>query len=219
MKECPKCKVTVVGKREHCPLCQGKMQGSAEAEVFPAVPTIYREFHFLFRMVVFISIAVVVAAAAVNLLWIDYGWWWIFWAAGAVSLWAVLWVALRKRKNIPKWILNQVVFTALICVIWDWATGWHGWSLDYAVPILCLVGQAALAILSRVLKWRVEYFMVAFLVTALFGIVPIIFYAVGMLSLLHPTVICVAGSIISLAAMAVFKGESMIEELKRRLAP
>lgn len=219
MKKCPKCSVSVVGERELCPLCQGGLKGEKTEEVFPLIQTVYRDFHFLFRLVIFISISLVVAALAVNFIWKESGWWSVFWIAGTACLWIILWLAVRKRKNIPRWILYQVVVVSLICSVWDFAMGWRGWSVDYAIPILCLVGLISLGILSIVLKWKVEYFMVSFGITALFGIVPVIFYATGLLSVLYPTVVCVAGSVISLAALCVFKGESMLEELKRRLAP
>ncbi|WP_099204902.1 DUF6320 domain-containing protein [Scatolibacter rhodanostii] len=219
MKTCSKCGVTVKGKREFCPLCQGKLSGEDSEEVFPLVPTVYQEFHFLFRILIFISIAVVVVAVAVNLMWRDAGWWSIFWVAGAACLWIVLTLAVRKRKNMPKWIFYQVVVISLICTLWDFVVGWSGWSIDYVVPILCLVGLASLSVLSRVLRWRVEYYMISVVVNALFGIVPLIFYITDSVSVRYPTVICVAGSVMSLAALAVFKGESMWEELKRRLSP
>lgn len=219
MKQCEKCHVEVSGERGHCPLCQAKLSGKGTPETFPLVPTVYQEFHFLFRMLIFLSISVAVAAVAVNLMWEDSGWWSVFWVAGAVCLWILLALAVRKRKNIPKWILYQIVLLSAICAVWDLATDRHGWSVDYAIPILCLVGLASFAILSKVLKWRADYFLVYFGATALFGLVPVIFYAAGLLSVIYPTVICAAGSVISLAALCVFKGESMLEEVKRRFAP
>lgn len=215
MKYCPKCKLSIAGERDVCPLCHGKLSGEKSDEVFPMVPTVYREFNFLFKVLIFLSVAGAVACVAINLLWKESGWWSLFCVAGAACLWALLAVAVRKRKNIPRWILYQIFIISVICGVWDLATGKKGWSIDYAIPILCLAGLASLAVLSRVLKWKADYFIVAFCVTAFFGIVPFVFYLTGLVKVPYPTVICMAGSVISLAAIAVFKGESMIEEIKR----
>ena len=48
--------------------------------------------------------------------------------------WLSLALAVRKRKNIPKGMLYQVALLSIICMIWDFATGWNGWSIDY-VPV------------------------------------------------------------------------------------
>ncbi len=45
MPYCDKCRVEVPGDRRRCPLCQGQLPpgGDPQAEVFPVVPTVYRQ--------------------------------------------------------------------------------------------------------------------------------------------------------------------------------
>lgn len=219
MRHCEQCGVDVAGSRTHCPLCQGPLSPCMgdSRETFPRIPTIYRQYHFLFRVMIFASIAAGVAAVAVNLMLPETGFWSAFVVGGIACLWLSLALAVRKRKNIPKGMLYQVALISVICVVWDWATHWSGWSIDYVVPILCVSVMAALAVLSRVFHWETETLIVYVCIDALFGVVPLIFFLTGCLNVPYPSIICVAASVISLAALVVFKGDSIWAELRRRL--
>lgn len=239
MLHCKKCGVDVAGERRYCPLCQNELvpagagpegrdgeagpgpaartASAASPEVYPLVPTVYRQYHFLFRLLIFASIAVGVAAVAVNLLLPESGAWSAFVAGGIACLWLSLALAVRKRRNIPKGMLYQVAVLSVICVLWDLGTGWHGWSIDYVVPILCASAMIALGVLSKVFRWDVDNLLIYFCIDALFGVVPIVFYFAGWVGVPYPSVICVAMSVLCMAGLAVFRGNTVWAELKRRL--
>lgn len=219
MKTCEKCKVSVAGIARRCPLCQGELLPGVgeERAVFPVVPTIYRKFQGLFRLLIFLSIAVGVIAVAVNLMLPETGAWSLFVVGGLVCLWVSLMLAVKKRKNIPKDMLYQVALISIVCVIWDFATVWNGWSIDFVLPILCMAAMVAMGVLSYVLHWHRDETLIYICIDALFGVVPIIFYFTGCLSVVYPSVICVAASVLSVVWLMVFRGDSIWAELKRRL--
>ncbi len=219
MKYCDKCKVKIAGDREKCPLCQGMVTdiGGPSREVFPKIPTVYRQHNLLFRLLIFASIVAGVVSVAINLLLPQAGWWSLFVLLGIGCMWVSLFFAVRKRHNIPKNIMYQVVFVSGLSVIWDLVTHWRGWSIDYVIPSACFLAMISLAVLFKVMKMPVRDYLIYFALDGLFGIVPIIFFLTGCLNVLYPSLICVAVSVISLAALAVFAGENMLAELKRRL--
>lgn len=219
MKYCDKCKVKVIGDRKVCPLCQGILpEGDGDnTEVFPKIPTMYRKYNLFFRILIFISITAGVISVAVNLMIPQSGGWAWFVVLGIACMWIMLAVAVRRRSNIPHSIVNQVFLVCVLTVLWDWLTGWRGWSLDYVVPIACGVGLLCLAIVSRVMNLDIQDYMVYLCVVCLFGAVPIVFYFMGWLKVVYPGLICVAGCIISFAGLMLFQGENMKNELKRRL--
>jgi MFS superfamily sulfate permease-like transporter len=101
--------------------------------------------------------------------------------------------------------------------LWDVFTGWHGWSVDYVIPIAFASVMTATAILARILKMPTETYMVYSVLLILYGIIPAIFVLSGLSTIIYPSLICVAGSLLSLAALLIFESRNMIEELKRRL--
>nr|WP_122013001.1 DUF6320 domain-containing protein [Maliibacterium massiliense] len=219
MKYCEKCNVHVSGGRVLCPLCQTPLKddGGPVCEAFPAVRTIYRQYHLFFRILIFASILASVAAVLVNLLLPQSGAWSLFVVGGLLCVWLSLAVGVRKRRNIPKNMLYQVVVIGLLAVAWDGMTGWRGWSLDYVVPGLCVCAMATLAILAPIMHWHVQDLILYLLLLALFCVAPLVFWLAGLLRVLYPTLICMACSVVSLAALVTFAGGSVFQELKRRL--
>ena len=97
-------------------------------------------------------------------------------------------VAFHYRRNVPKSILYQVVVSCVLTVLWDYSTGWQGWSIDYVIPSACVVAMLVLAITARwCLKLNLGSFIVYFTIAALFAIVPVMFYVRGMLQVVYPS--------------------------------
>jgi len=46
----------------------------------------------------------------------------------------------------------QVIIVSGLVVFWDWKIGWRGWSLDYAVPILCVAALLVMYITAKVMR-------------------------------------------------------------------
>ncbi len=220
MKYCQKCKVFVAGEREFCPLCQQKMtveEGLSVQEVFPEVPLLYKKHSLFFRILIFASIFAAVLSVFLNLVISTEIWWSVFVVAGLVCTWISVAVAINKRRNIPKNVVYQVVVLSLLCIWWDYFTGWRGWSINFVLPILCLAAMFTLAIISRVLSIQLEDYLIHLIVSMIFGIIPLIFLLNGAVTITLPSLICVAGSLLSIIGLVVFAGDRMYTELKRRL--
>lgn len=219
MKRCEKCRVDVAGDRKYCPLCQNEL-GEAEGEVreaFPRIPTIYHQYNLFFRILILVSIVAGVTCVTINLLVPDSGWWSVFVVAGFICLWVSLAIGVRKRKNIPKNMMYQVVVLSLLGVGWDLLTGWRGWSLDYLFPIVCMCAMLTFSILYRVLHMHLSDVLIYLILDAFFGILPVVFFFTGLLRVPYPSLICAASSVISLSVLLLFEGESLAAELRRRL--
>jgi len=104
---------------------------------------------------------------------------------------------------VSAWLSLVYILSGLV-VFWDWKIGWRGWSLDYAVPILCVAALLVMYITAKVMRLARDYISY-FLLGGLFGIVPV------------PSLVSVAASIIFLAAIIIFQGDSIKEEFKTKV--
>lgn len=132
-------------------------------------------------------------------------------------MWLSLFIIIRKKNNIPKTILWQVFLIGILSVLWDASMGWRGWSLDYVIPSICVGAMIVMAIAAKLLKTEVRDLIVYLMVDVIFGFIPIIFLLFGSLNVIFPSVICVATSAISLAALIIFEGDNMKSELNKRM--
>jgi len=218
MQQCNHCKISVAGSHQRCPLCQGELTGEpcAAEDVFPVVGQTRRK-RLFFKIGLFSSSAAALICLAVNFMLPGTGWWAGYPVAGLASVWLLLGFALRKRHNIPKTILWQVVLGAVLALLWDHFTTNNGWAIDYAIPILCSCAMVTLMILPRILRMRVSDYLFYLIIDILFSILPLVFYFTGLLNgTLIPSVICVCIGLMSLCALLVFEGREMWQELTRR---
>jgi uncharacterized protein DUF6320 len=219
VKKCEKCKVNIIGKRESCPLCQGLLLGRDEEqeEIFPRISSVYKQHNLFFRILILVSIVIATLSVTLNIMIPQRGAWSLFIIGGLVSVWVSLITAINKRNNIPKNIVYQVVIISIALVLWDYMTNWKGWSIEYIIPILCVFAMISMAIIPKILKLKMEDYILYLIIDGVFGIAPLIFILIGILDVIYPSLICVATSIISLSTILIFEGDSMRAEMKKRL--
>lgn len=213
MRYCEKCRVKVRGKETHCPLCQNRLTGSAEESCYPSVPILYKQYEPFFKSLIFSTIAASVICAAVNLILPKSGYWSIFVILGILYFWVSFAYTLKKKDNIPKSISNQAFILSLLSLGLDWFTGWHGWSLNYVLPISFSVALLSLAIVAKVIKLPAEDYIVNLIVAIVFGFVPFILYVSGFVQSVIPSVICISLSVLSLSALILFEGNEVLGEI------
>lgn len=215
MKYCDKCKVSVRGKETVCPLCQNRLTGTDEEALYPNIPTIYKQFELFFKLLILATITAGVTCVAINLILPRHGYWSVFVVFGLLCFWLSLAYAVRRKDNLPKNITFQAAMVSGLCVLWDFFTGWHGWSLDYVFPIICIAAMISLAVLSRVMRMPAGDYIVYLFVVVLFGIVPFILYLTGFVCIIIPSVICIGLSVVTLSALILFEGANMIAEIQK----
>src|SRR6478735_12792712 len=217
MRCCTGCAVAIEGSWTRCPLCGAAVSGEAVASPFPAVPLRFSR-RRVWRALFLISVAVILASFAVQLLFsrglAGIGVLRSVWL-GLITMWLVVLMAVRKRRNVAKGTVYLVVLVGLVCVYWDYLTGWRGWSLTYAVPILDASSIVALLITVRVMRTEVGEHILYSGLTALLGLAPIGFLGLGWVTNPLPSAICGALSLCALVLMQAARGAEVRHELAK----
>lgn len=220
MLYCPQCRVHIRGHKERCVLCGNALTISDpnhdDGEVFPSIPPAFEQ-HLAIRILVFISFAAIAASFSVRIIFPTAVNWPLYIVFGLVSMWLGLIVVLRKRHNIPKAIIWQVTVVTLLSLLWDWQTGWIGWSLDYLIPTIYVAAELVMYITAKIMKLSIRDYVIYAMLGGLFGILPIIFILFGWVAVLYPSVICVTVSMIFLVGIFIFQGGDIRNEWKKRM--
>lgn len=219
MKRCHDCAVEIEGEWQHCPLCGAPTRGHASPSPLPAVPLNFSR-RRVFRMLFIGSLVIILGSFAVQLFLgrgpAEFGAVRSVWL-GVVTMWLAAVIAVRKRRNVAKSIVYLVLLVGLVCLYWDYLIGWQGWSLNYAIPIVC--GSSILALLISVWTMRMEVgnYIIYSGITILLGLLPIAFLVFGWVTTTLPSAICVAVSVIALVLLQVYRGAEVRHELAKRL--
>jgi hypothetical protein len=216
MRHCDKCKIDVRGNEDFCPLCQTPLTGDAQEALYPEVPTVYRQFRFFFKLLTAFTVSGGIVCVGINLMLPHSGFWSIFVVLGIMCFWISLIAVLKRRDNLFKNITFQVLALSLLCVALDFFIGWTGWSLNLFISITCTLAMLSLAVVAKVRKLPTEDYVVYLIADILFCIVPTVFYFTGLISIVLPSILCMAFSVITLVSLIVFEGKNLWLEVNKR---
>lgn len=219
MQNCEHCKVQVTGTQKFCPLCGGVIRdnGDKNEDKFPQIPTIFQEFNLFIRIMILVSVSAIIISLAVNGILTKESHWALLVIAGILCMWISMIIILRKKNNIPKTIVWQVLLIGILSVLWDRYIGWIGWSIDYVIPSICVGAMIVMPIAAKMLRIGLRDLLIYLFIDVMFGFIPIIFLLSGWLQVKFPSIICATTSAISLTAIILFEWDNMKEELNKRM--
>ena len=142
---------------------------------------------------------------------------WSFMTIAAVAYVAMIvrYSIMRKASLAGHLVRHSVGIQALL-IIFDGINGFGGWSVNYVIPSLILFDVIAIVFLILVnrLNWQ-SYFMYQIALT-FFSFVPLILWAVGLVTRPLLSLVAVVLSVAVLAVTMILGDRSVKDELKRR---
>ena len=218
MKTCPNCKVRVGGSPTYCPLCQSQLLGPDEAPHYPKVEPEQRRISMAYKIVAFVLLTAAVICVAIDLLGPETPVSWslpvVIGVAGTLIL---LRAVMKRRRNAPRLLFQTLVLVSVVLMLCDWATGWHRFSVDYVVPILCTVALVLNSVFGYINRHFTENGLVYLLLNIVVGALPYLAFFLSPEQVPLAWTICLIVSIITCLSLIIFKGRDLWAELHRRL--
>lgn len=132
-------------------------------------------------------------------------------------MWLFLSIGFRKRHNLLKNAIWQLIIVTVGCIIWDIAVGWRAWSVNYVLPAACVIIQLSMLAISRIQKHSAREYMIYYVMASGYGIIlPFILMLTKVITVSYAAVICVGLSFLFLAALPIFKGREFKEEMHKK---
>lgn len=210
----------MVGHWRRCPLCRVTLEpaGAAgtSAEVYAAPPLRFHR-RQLRTAVVLISLAMIVASFAAQALVPDL-------MAPVRTVWlsvAVIWLvalAVVQRRRHPGALVGWlVVALSLAVIVWNQFVGPELWATTWAVPAICTAANLSLGVLVWFIRLDTSELLAGAVLVLVVGLVPGLFVVFGWVTVVIPSLACVAISLALLAMLLVFRRRQLGTALHRRL--
>lgn len=155
MSRCKKCNVEIIDNSLRCPLCSSVLetQGKNIQEwdgLYPDIRQKVRKFNILVRIYYFLAIASIVVMAVINFYTFKGALWSVI-SAGAViySLITLKTVVQNNTKHTITIFIQTVACIFLVLII-DFAIGYSGWALSFAIPVIIMLLVLAIIVLMIV---------------------------------------------------------------------
>ena len=219
MKKCPHCQSDIQGDWEYCPLCRHeliKLEPNGERDPFPKVPLSFNRRKALYLLTSYSVVLVFLfflleTFQPAEIKRTEYV------VLALMSLWLVVLILIRKRRNIAKGIVYLILSFSLLSLYFDYLSGWEGWSLTYAIPLVCSTSLIAMFIAVRVVRLEVEDYVLYLQLAALLGFIPLFFLIFGGISVVWPSWVSVFLSALMLISVFIKHHAAIFSELKKRM--
>lgn len=168
------------------------------------------------RLFTFLCIAAVVISWIADLIATPEILWAGFVTAGAFCTWLVFMVGYKKRRNLLKNGMWQLLIISAGCVLWDFFTGWHGWSVNFVIPLASVVILSSMAVAAKVCRLEESEYLFYLVQAAGFGCIPGILLTVGIADIRYPSLICTGAGVLCLVWIIIFRGGALLRELQKK---
>lgn len=217
MSRCKQCNVEILDETERCPLCHSVLEKTVEVEnMYPNVRTMTRRLALLSRIYLFVAILVEALLIYLNVL-SDSG---MFWSAipGLAMLYGylVLRYAILGKSGYKGKIIVLTLIAILMVVAIDFVVGYRGWSVNYALPSAILLVDAGILILMCINRRNWQSYMMWQIFMILCSVVPLVLYAVGIVTAPILAVLAFAFSAALFLGTLIIGDRRARTELRRR---
>lgn len=218
MQYCPSCQMHIAGNKCCCPLCGGALEGKGDpqSEIFPRLTPTRSMARRVLRILALTGAAATAVCVLINLAMGTAVWWSLFVAGGVACGILTVAIGIAYRRDIPQNIAWETALVILLAMLWDAATGWLGWSLDFVFPCACATGLVMEIALWGILKTPVHVVAGPMGGLGLAGLVPGVLVLVGLVNFALPSLLCTAFSILFLAGLMLLRRRTAWGELRRR---
>ena len=94
--------------------------------------------------------------------------------AGIIYVWITVFYSIKKNINIAGHVLIQAIAISLLTVFIDYKLGFEKWSINIAVPIIIMIANATMLILTIVSHKKFIKYAIYQLIIVLFSMIPVI---------------------------------------------
>lgn len=217
MKRCRRCDVWIMDDTALCPLCDSVLEGEkAGTDTYPKLGDELHRFVLFRKIIYFIMLVTVVLSVLVNYLTFSGSYWSLIVLASIGYCLFTINYTVMHRTNLGAKVIFQAAGILVLTWIIDMVTGYKGWSVRYAIPVLLLLADAVLVALMifNTTRWQ-GYFMCQLAVTVL-SVVPVVLAALHFVDNMNLAVITCVVLWLVLAAALIFGGRRVKSELARR---
>ena len=143
--------------------------------------------------------------------------WTLFTAGGTASMWLATTIGFFKRHNLLKNAMWQLVIVTGVSILWDYLTGWRGWSVDFVLPIVSMGILLAMVVISAIRRYPAKEYMIYLVMAAGYGlVVPLLLLVFEAVQLEWPSLIGIGVCFLFLIGIVLFKWKEFREEMHKK---
>lgn len=180
MSRCKKCNIEILDETERCPLCNSVLEKTIEMEnMYPNVRIMSRTMMRISKIYLFGAIMLEVLLVYINVTTDSKTWWSAISALSFLYVYMLLRYAILGKSGHKVKVIVLSLIAVLILVAADFLSGYRGWSVNYALPVIILLVDLCILILMFVNRRNWQSYMMWQLFMILCSVVSLVFSLIG----------------------------------------
>ena len=184
--------------------------------LYPKLSNVKRN-NIIFIASIAISVIIINILLIINVLVDKTNHWSMLCIAGIICAYGTVIYTKKRNVNIASNVFAQCLLVSLLILAIDYFLGYRGWSINIAIPIVVIVANSTLMILTIISRKRYIRYAVYHMLTFLFSMIPLILLLSGILENKVLTIVSSGIAGLSLLLTIILCGKAMWEETKKRL--
>lgn len=168
------------------------------------------------KILLITSVIISIILIIINVLTNKENKWSLICIAGIIYIWLTVLSSLKRNINLASHVLVQMICASIITILIDYAIGYKGWSITLAIPIIIMVGNVTLAILTIVSRKKYIKYAIYQIIIFILSISPLILIKSHIQNYIMPTIISSALAGITLLLTLILCGSDLYKDIIRR---
>lgn len=169
------------------------------------------------RILGLVSVIISIILVIINV-YVDFKYKWSLLAVlGIIYIWFTTLYSLKRNVNIASHVMIQMISISMLSIGIDNILGYDGWSITLAIPIMVMVGNVTLMVLTIVSRKKyIKYaiYQITIFILSMIPLVILLKYNLQKYSL--PTVIASSMAGLTLLLTLVLCGKDLFKDIVRR---
>lgn len=127
------------------------------------------------KILLIISLLLAIILTIINKLTVPDIHWAALANAGIIYTWITVIYSINKNTNIAGHVMIQSIAISILSIYIDYRLGFKGWSLELAIPIIIMIANVTMLILTIVSHKKYVRYSIYQLIICLFSLIPIYF--------------------------------------------
>lgn len=170
----------------------------------------------IIQILLSISIGMALILVVINKLTTPSIPWAAFVNAGILYSWVVVMYSIKKNINIAGHVLLQITALSLLTFYIDYKLGRKGWSINIAIPIMIMIANVTMLVLTIVsYKKYIKYAMYQLMIV-FFSMLPVVFVTEHMVQDRILSIVASGISVLNFVLCLVLCARDVKEEIVRK---
>ena len=215
MVKCKKCGVLIDSPGKICPLCKSTI----EQEIDNSYPVITKKIKksFVRKLVLFIVLVISLISILINYELTPKYRWSGFVVLGLASTYLVFRSIMDGRKSVLKLLFTLNFLIIILAIVWDYYTGYRGWSVNFVFPSMCISYGLFLIILRIVSYFAFKESSDYIYLNVLLELTPLLLLHFGIISFKPLALVSGIFGIINLFILIFFDWARLKSDLIKKL--